>query len=136
MANNDVTRYSINKDDLLLIILAVFIPPVPVIIRKGFCSKDSLINLLLFMILFFPATIHSFYVIYESSKERESERSNIDTSRLNEDQMPLNNGDFNVDLERDAQTLEENSSSLPKYDDIAKEHNDNNATIGDNKVQH
>lgn len=136
MANNDVTKYSINKDDLLLIILAVFIPPVPVIIRKGFCSKDSLINLLLFMILFFPATIHSFYVIYESSKERESERSNIDTSRLNEDQMPLNNGDFNVDLERNTHSLEENSSSLPKYDDIANESNDSNATIGDNKVQH
>ena len=136
MANNDITKYSINKDDLLLIILAVFIPPVPVIIRKGFCSKDSLLNLLLFMILFFPATIHSFYVVYESSQERVSERSNIDTSRLNEDQVPLNNGDFNVDLERNTHSTEENSSNLPKYDDIANENNDNNATVGDNKVQH
>ncbi|CAB4255122.1 similar to Saccharomyces cerevisiae YJL151C SNA3 Integral membrane protein localized to vacuolar intralumenal vesicles [Maudiozyma barnettii] len=134
---NESAKYSINKDDLLLIILGVFIPPVPVIIRKGFCSKDSLLNILLFMILFFPATIHSFYIVYESSRERDLERNNttstVDGRTLREDQVPLNNGDFNVDLERDAQDIQENSSSLPKYDEIS---HDNNPNTGDNKVQH
>ncbi|SMN22847.1 similar to Saccharomyces cerevisiae YJL151C SNA3 Integral membrane protein localized to vacuolar intralumenal vesicles [Maudiozyma saulgeensis] len=135
---NESSKYSINKDDLLLIILAVFIPPVPVIIRKGFCSKDSLLNILLFMILFFPATIHSFYIVYESSKERDLERDNSSSTvgnggrTLSEDQVPLTNGDFNIDLERNANDIQENSSSLPKYDEIPHE----NATTGDIKVQH
>lgn len=137
MANNDYSRYSINKDDLLLIILAVFIPPVPVIIRKGFCNKDTLLNFLLFLILFFPATIHSFYVVYETSKERELEQSNGTT----ETAAPMNNGDFNVDLEsnnnrvtRNKDILPEEESFLPKYDDVAGV-SKNSFAKSDNKVQ-
>ena len=88
--------YSVNKDDLILIVLSVFIPPVSVIIRKGFFSRDFLLNLLLFLIFFFPAVIHAFYVIYETSTQRPynntgdssatTSSSNVIT---NEAQLPL-----------------------------------------------
>lgn len=68
-------RYSINKDDLLLMVLAVFIPPLAVWRRKGVFDRDTLLNLLLFLLLFFPAIIHACYVVYETSDERTSERS-------------------------------------------------------------
>ncbi|GMM57604.1 Sna3 protein [Maudiozyma humilis] len=134
-------RYSINKDDLLLVILAVFVPPVPVIIRRGLCNKDTLLNLLLFMVLFFPATIHSFYVIYETSKERDGERERGSTQ---EDRVPLTNGDFSRDLEAgraDAGAEEsaetETSADLPRYDEVASSTlRDDFRGAGDNKQQH
>lgn len=136
------TKYSINKDDLLLIILAVFVPPVPVIIRRGLCNRDTLLNFLLFMVLFFPATIHSFYVVYETSKERDLERES--TAALAEDRVPLTNGDFGVDLEAgegqnhaEPQEEQEQGADLPRYDDIASSTmRDDFRGAADNKQQH
>lgn len=136
--------YSVNKDDLVLIALSVFVPPIAVIIRKGFFSRDFLLNLLLFLIFFFPAIIHAFYVIYETSLQRPYNNPNASNSARGqdntngssssaEDQLPLssnvdgvNNADMNVDLERDG-----NSDGLPNYDDIAGK-----VSTTDNKVQH
>lgn len=141
--------YSVNKEDLLLIVLSVFVPPVVVIIRKGFFSRDFLLNLLLFLIFFFPAIIHAFYVVYETSLQRPynnpnvanvntnttTNNSNTSTSSkpLGEDQLPLtsnvdgfNNGDINMDLERDG-----NSEGLPNYDEITGQ-----KSTTDNKIQH
>mgnify|MGYP003365122911 CR=1 FL=1 len=73
--DEDRMRYSINKDDLLLMVLAVFIPPLAVWRRKGVFDRDTLLNLLLFLLLFFPAIIHACYVVYETSDERATERS-------------------------------------------------------------
>lgn len=136
--------YSVNKDDLTLIVLSVFLPPIAVIIRKGFFSRDFLLNLLLFLIFFFPAIVHAFYVIYETSKQRPyNQDSNTNTtapaastsSSAPEDQAPLtsnvdgiNNGDMNIDLERDA---EYNNESLPNYDEITGK-----LPTTDNKIQH
>lgn len=131
--------YSVNKDDLLLIVLSVFIPPIPVIIRKGFFSRDFLLNLLLFLVFFFPAILHSFYVIYETSTQRpynNTGNSSVATQPSNvvaaEDQLPLasnvdglNNGNFNIDLERDG-----NKGDLPNYEEVA-----GNVHITDNKIQ-
>ncbi|CAL9732626.1 hypothetical protein MOUN0_O02256 [Monosporozyma unispora] len=143
--------YSVNKDDLILIALSVFVPPVVVIIRKGFFSRDFLLNLLLFVIFFFPAIIHAFYVVYETSLQRpynnpnlsnNSNETNTNTNTIStsssnkpsaEDEMPLtsnvdgiNNGDFNMDLERDG-----NSEGLPNYDEITGQR-----STTDNKIQH
>ncbi|KAI5952108.1 hypothetical protein KGF57_004200 [Candida theae] len=49
--------------DLLLIVLSVFFPPLPVWIRRGICSKDSAINILLCILGFIPGLIHAWYII-------------------------------------------------------------------------
>ncbi|KAG7660478.1 uncharacterized protein J8A68_006010, partial [[Candida] subhashii] len=38
-------------------------PPIPVWIRRGFCSYDSFINILLLILGYFPGLIHSWYII-------------------------------------------------------------------------
>lgn len=49
--------------DICLIILSVLFPPLPVWIRRGICSCDSLINILLCFLGYFPGLIHSWYII-------------------------------------------------------------------------
>ena len=49
--------------DLFLIVLSVLFPPLPVWIRRGCCSCDSLINIALCMLGYFPGLIHSWYII-------------------------------------------------------------------------
>lgn len=46
-----------------MIVLSVLFPPLPVWIRRGFCSSDSLINILLCILGYFPGLIHSWYII-------------------------------------------------------------------------
>ncbi|CAK7897628.1 hypothetical protein CAAN1_15S01596 [[Candida] anglica] len=49
--------------DLCLVLLSVFFPPLPVWIRRGVCSGDSLINILLCILGYVPGLIHSWYII-------------------------------------------------------------------------
>ncbi|KAI4132954.1 MAG: hypothetical protein LQ338_000421 [Usnochroma carphineum] len=49
--------------DILLALLAVLFPPLPVWIKTGLCSLDSLINLLLCMLGFVPGLLHAWYII-------------------------------------------------------------------------
>lgn len=49
--------------DICLVILSVLFPPLPVWIRRGICSSDSLINILLCILGYFPGLIHSWYII-------------------------------------------------------------------------
>ncbi|RLV90618.1 Plasma membrane proteolipid 31 [Spathaspora sp. JA1] len=49
--------------DLCLILISVFFPPLPVWIRRGICSCDSLINIALCILGYFPGLIHSWYII-------------------------------------------------------------------------
>lgn len=46
---------------LILIILAIFLPPVAVFLKAG-AGKDLLINILLCFLLFLPAVIHALIV--------------------------------------------------------------------------
>jgi len=48
---------------LFLGILAILFPPLPVWIRRGICSADSLINILLCMLGYLPGLIHAWYII-------------------------------------------------------------------------
>lgn len=51
-------------DRLLLIILAVLLPPVAVLLKKGL-GKDFIINLILSLIFLVPGIIHAIWVITE-----------------------------------------------------------------------
>ncbi|THB78684.1 MAG: YqaE/Pmp3 family membrane protein [Desulfobulbaceae bacterium] len=47
---------------LLLIILAILLPPLAVFIKKG-AGKDLVINILLCIIIWIPAIIHGVWVV-------------------------------------------------------------------------
>ncbi|KAK6461136.1 hypothetical protein DFJ63DRAFT_217028 [Scheffersomyces coipomensis] len=49
--------------DCILIILSILFPPLPVWIRRGICSTDSLINIILSILGYLPGLIHSWYII-------------------------------------------------------------------------
>lgn len=49
--------------DICLVIISVLFPPLPVWIRRGLCSADSFINILLCILGYFPGLIHSWYII-------------------------------------------------------------------------
>lgn len=47
---------------VVLIILAIFLPPIAVLLKSG-VGKDLLINIILCLIFFFPGMIHALYVV-------------------------------------------------------------------------
>ncbi|MEN8200710.1 MAG: YqaE/Pmp3 family membrane protein [Thermodesulfobacteriota bacterium] len=47
---------------LLLIILAIFLPPVAVFLKSG-AGKDLLINILLCLLFYIPGIIHALWVV-------------------------------------------------------------------------
>ncbi|KAI2466809.1 hypothetical protein F4781DRAFT_335738 [Annulohypoxylon bovei var. microspora] len=49
--------------DLFLGLLAILFPPLPVWVKTGLCSADSIINILLCMLGYLPGLIHSWYII-------------------------------------------------------------------------
>jgi uncharacterized membrane protein YqaE (UPF0057 family) len=52
--------------DLILAILALFLPPVPVWIKKGFWKWELLLNVVLCFFGGIPATIHAWYIIVKN----------------------------------------------------------------------
>jgi len=67
--------------DLFLCILSVLFPPIGVWIKRGICSADSLINILLCMLGYLPGLIHAWYIIcsYPDQYERipESDEAHV-----------------------------------------------------------
>ncbi|KAK9457115.1 hypothetical protein V1511DRAFT_492728 [Dipodascopsis uninucleata] len=49
--------------DVFLVLLAIVFPPLPVWVKRGICSADSLINIALCMLGFIPGLLHSWYII-------------------------------------------------------------------------
>ncbi|KAJ6786579.1 hypothetical protein PWT90_10632 [Aphanocladium album] len=49
--------------DIFLGVLAILFPPLPVWVKCGICSADSLINILLCVLGFIPGLLHSWYII-------------------------------------------------------------------------
>ncbi|KAK1771542.1 UPF0057-domain-containing protein [Phialemonium atrogriseum] len=49
--------------DIFLGLLAILFPPLPVWVKRGICSADSLINILLFVLGYIPGLIHAWYII-------------------------------------------------------------------------
>ncbi|EGY16824.1 Plasma membrane proteolipid 3 like protein [Verticillium longisporum] len=51
--------------DIFLGFLAVLFPPLPVWVKRGICSADSIINILLCVLGFIPGLIHAWYIIVQ-----------------------------------------------------------------------
>ena len=49
--------------DIFLGLLAILFPPLPVWVKRGICSADSIINILLCTLGFIPGLIHAWYII-------------------------------------------------------------------------
>jgi len=50
------------QSKLLLIIVAIFLPPIAVILKKGI-GKDLLINIILCLFFYVPGIIHALWVV-------------------------------------------------------------------------
>ncbi|AEO66518.1 df95b655-9349-42a4-aadb-b6810b6df47d [Thermothielavioides terrestris] len=49
--------------DVFLGLLGVLLPPLPVWVKRGVCSADSIINILLCMLGYIPGLLHAWYII-------------------------------------------------------------------------
>ncbi|MCJ1225045.1 hypothetical protein MMC12_001694 [Toensbergia leucococca] len=49
--------------DIFLGLLAILFPPIAVWIKRGICSADSLINILLCCLGYIPGLIHAWYIV-------------------------------------------------------------------------
>lgn len=66
--------------DVFLVLIAVFLPPIPVFIKAGICSADALINIALCCLGYIPGVIHAWYIIakYPETVEVDIERQDGD----------------------------------------------------------
>mgnify|MGYP006270460663 CR=1 FL=1 len=55
--------------DLIKILLAIFLPPISVLIERGL-GMQLLINIILTLIGVLPGSIHALYLVVSSRKER------------------------------------------------------------------
>ncbi|QSZ34215.1 hypothetical protein DSL72_005805 [Monilinia vaccinii-corymbosi] len=51
------------SSDIFLAAIAILFPPLAVWVKRGLCSVDSLINILLCMLGFLPGLLHAWYII-------------------------------------------------------------------------
>ncbi|KAL5594115.1 hypothetical protein BROUX41_001161 [Berkeleyomyces rouxiae] len=51
------------SNDLFLGLLAILFPPVAVWVKRGICSADSVINILLCVLGYLPGLLHAWYII-------------------------------------------------------------------------
>jgi uncharacterized membrane protein YqaE (UPF0057 family) len=49
--------------DIFLGLLAVLFPPIAVWVKRGLCSADSIINILLLILGYIPGLLHAWYII-------------------------------------------------------------------------
>lgn len=47
---------------ILLIVLAIFLPPIAVFLKKG-AGKDLIINIVLCLVLFLPGVVHALWLV-------------------------------------------------------------------------
>ncbi|KAI2624170.1 hypothetical protein GGR54DRAFT_595319 [Hypoxylon sp. NC1633] len=67
--------------DLFLGLLAILFPPLPVWVKCGICSADSIINILLCMLGFIPGLLHAWYIISKFPETYEYEAVPQDSER-------------------------------------------------------
>ncbi|PWN23885.1 UPF0057-domain-containing protein [Microstroma glucosiphilum] len=58
-----------SNSDVLLYFLAIFVPPVPVFIKRG-CSNAFWINIILWLLAWIPGVIHAWYIIAKNEDNR------------------------------------------------------------------
>ena len=59
---NPPGNLAIVSNKLVLILIAIFLPPVAVVLKRGF-GMDLLINILLCLLVFFPGMVHALWVV-------------------------------------------------------------------------
>ncbi|KAI1377712.1 hypothetical protein F4677DRAFT_444300 [Hypoxylon crocopeplum] len=67
--------------DLFLGLLAILFPPLPVWVKCGLCSADSIINILLCVLGYIPGLLHSWYIISKYPEAYEYEAVPQDNER-------------------------------------------------------
>ncbi|GAM85082.1 hypothetical protein ANO11243_030850 [Dothideomycetidae sp. 11243] len=84
--------------DIFLGILALLFPPLPVWIKRGICSADSLINIALCMLGVLPGLIHSWYIIaaypdptYDELAQHDAEQGRVTYYYIQQGQAPPSN---------------------------------------------
>lgn len=137
--------------DIFLGLIAILFPPIAVWIKRGLCSADSFINILLCVLGYVPGLIHSWYIIasfpeqdhdYEPIQDPEGQRVTYvvvqGDGRRNYGTQGRGQGKHNTPRvpqeNRPAQSAEgpssgaggDESAAPPSYSDVVK---------GDNKVQ-
>ncbi|CCC05643.1 unnamed protein product [Sordaria macrospora k-hell] len=65
-----VTQRRFGASDIILFILAIFVPPLAVFFDRGF-KVDFWINILLTILAWFPGIIHAWYVLYRHPTGRD-----------------------------------------------------------------
>ncbi|KAK3491987.1 hypothetical protein B0T13DRAFT_68775 [Neurospora crassa] len=65
-----VTKTRFGASDIILFILAIFIPPLAVFLDRGF-KVDFWINILLTILAWFPGVIHAWYVLFRHPTGRD-----------------------------------------------------------------
>ena len=56
-----------STSDVLLYFIALFVPPVPVFLKRG-CGADILINICLWILGWIPGVIHAWYIISRNER--------------------------------------------------------------------
>ncbi|TKA29495.1 hypothetical protein B0A50_03508 [Salinomyces thailandicus] len=65
---------------LVLVIIAIFLPPVAVFIIAG-CGADVLVNICLTLLGYLPGHIHAFYLMYVYYNKKEQAANGVYDSR-------------------------------------------------------
>ena len=86
-------RKNMEFSDWLLVFVAVFVPPVAVLLKRGL-SRDLLYNILLAMFGFFPGLIHALYIISTHQQQiaiskKKKQKKNHNNSVVRDEQEPL-----------------------------------------------
>jgi len=63
------TSIEMGASDVLIVILAILLPPVAVVIRRG-CGVDLVINILLCLLAHIPGIIHAVYIVLHDRERR------------------------------------------------------------------
>jgi len=81
--------------DIILGIIAILFPPIPVWVKRGLCSADSLINIALCMLGVLPGILHSWYIIakhpeptYDEIAQRDPEQGHQRVTHYYVSQQP------------------------------------------------
>lgn len=62
-----------SASDIILCVLAILLPPVPVWMKRGFCSADGVISIALCVLGYFPGLVHAIYIVLKYPEERTSD---------------------------------------------------------------
>lgn len=140
--------HPIDASDVVLYFFAFFFPPFSVYIRRGLCTNDFFLNLLLTAMFGVPGTIHAIYIVYVTSPitgtaERRISRNSdqVDYERIVESDTPRQHPDRQIqDFQNNQQPFcdfgngaQSNSyNQPPPYEEV---HSGGMKLLTDNKIQ-